>query len=291
MKLEYTKEELSLQAAALEQLFDAVHIVDPYRGVRLDPATLEPQEESAPVPPMDEAGRGLQLVRHGGQETMQISQGIRVDGRPCVLVLYRAMPKDSRATVGAINSYDRALAQYREDIRRDYVTGVYNSRFIHEEYRSYAEKQASRGIPVGAVLLRVNEYWELRNRESREAAECCLNSAAGILQLAVGTDQEHAVLARLEDGLFAAVTVGMPAARLAEWDQAFTALEDAPQAELLHAGHGWGALEQRRRARRHEHHRKQADEFQRPPQPAGHALGGGVIGSFRSHRCPPFPGR
>ena len=70
MKLEYTKEELSLQAAALEQLFDAVHIVDPYRGVRLDPATLEPQEESAPVPPMDEAGRGLQLVRHGGQETM-----------------------------------------------------------------------------------------------------------------------------------------------------------------------------------------------------------------------------
>ena len=96
------------------------------------------------------------------------------------------------------------------------MTGVYNSRFIHEEYRSYAEKQASRGIPVGAVLLRVNEYWELRNRESREAAECCLNSAAGILQLAVGTDQEHAVLARLEDGLFAAVTVGMPAARLAE---------------------------------------------------------------------------
>lgn len=61
------------------------------------------------------------------------------------------MPKDSRATVGAKNSYDRALAQYREDIRRDYVTGVYNSRFIHEEYRSYAEKQASRGIPVGAV--------------------------------------------------------------------------------------------------------------------------------------------
>lgn len=216
MKLEYTKEELSLQAAALQQLFDTVHIVDPYRGVRLDPVTLEPQEESAPVPPMDEAGRGLQLVRHGGQETMQISQGIRVDGRPCVLVLYRAMPKDSRATVGAKNSYDRALAQYREDIRRDYVTGVYNSRFIHEEYRSYAEKQASRGIPVGAVLLRVNEYWELRNRESLEAAECCLNSAAGILQLAVGTDQDHAVLARLEDGLFAAVTVGMPGSRLAE---------------------------------------------------------------------------
>ena len=53
-------------------------------------------------------------------------------------------------------------------------------------------------------------------RAGFEAAECCLNTAAGILQLAVGTDREHAVLARLEEGLFAAVTVGTPAARLAQ---------------------------------------------------------------------------
>ena len=216
MKLEYTKEELSLQAAALQQLFDTVHIVDPYRGVRLDPVTLEPGEESGPIPAMDETGRGLQLIHRDGGEILQLCQGIRVEGRPCVLVLCHAMPHDSRVTVGAKNSYDRALAQYREDIRRDYVTGVYNSRFIHEEYRSYAEKQAACGVPVGAVMLRVNEYWDLLNRESLEAAECCLNSAAGILQLAVGTDQDHAVLARLEDGLFVAVTVGMPASRLAE---------------------------------------------------------------------------
>ena len=97
---------------------------------------------------------------------------------------------------------------------RDYVTGAYNSRYIQEEYRSYAEKQAVQGQPVGAVMLRVNEYWNLRNQESVQAAECCLNTAAGILQLAVGTDHDHAVLARLEDGLFVAITVGMPAAQL-----------------------------------------------------------------------------
>lgn len=216
MKLEYTKEELLQLTAALEQLFDEVHIVDTYHGVRLDPATLEPRGECGPIPSMDESGRGAQLLRRDDKDVMQLCQGIRAEGRPCVLVLYQALPQDSRVTVGARNSYDRALAQYQEDIRRDYVTGVYNSRFIHEEYRSYAEKQAGQGVPVGAVMLRVNEYWDLRNRESLEAAECCLNSAAGILQLAVGTDQDHAVLARLEDGLFVAVTVGMPAARLAE---------------------------------------------------------------------------
>lgn len=62
MKLEYTKEELAVQVAALEQLFETVQIVDPYRGVLLDPATLEAGTESGPVPTLDESGRGMQLV-------------------------------------------------------------------------------------------------------------------------------------------------------------------------------------------------------------------------------------
>ena len=216
MKLEYTKEELAVQIAALEQLFDAVQIMDPYRGVLLDPATMEPRGECGPVPMLDETGRGMQPLQENGRNEMCMYQGIQVGDRPCVLAVHCRLPQDKSASAGAQNSYDRALAQYREDMRRDYVTGAYNSRYIHEEYRQYAEKQAMKGVPVGAVMLRVNEYWNLRNTESQQAAECCLDTAAGIFQLAVGTDHDHAVLARLEDGLFVAVTVGMPAARLAQ---------------------------------------------------------------------------
>ena len=159
-------------------------------------------------------------------------------------------PKDSNATAGAKNSYDRATAQYQDDIRRDYITGVYNTRYIQEEYRSYAEKQATQGNPVGAVMLRVNEYWKLRNKESQQAAECCLNTAAGILQLAVGTDQEHAVLARLEDGLFAAITVGMPAARLAQTiNKALEAARKVFSITLARRGHLHGDHRQRRMGR------------------------------------------
>lgn len=217
MKLEYTKEELAVQIAALEQLFDKVQIVDPYRNALLDPATLEPAGESSPIPMLDETGRGMQLAQaENGRDEMRVYQSIQVDGRPCVLLICCTMPKAGKDTAGARNSYDRALAQYREDMRHDYVTGVYNARYINEEYRSYAEKQAAHGLPVGAVMLRVNEYWNLRNQESLQAAECCLNTAAGILQLAVGTDKDHAVLARLEDGLFVVITVGTPASLLAQ---------------------------------------------------------------------------
>ena len=76
-------------------------------------------------------------------------------------------------------------------------------------------RMAQAGKPAGVVMARVNEYWNLRQTESANAADCCLNMAAGILQLAVGTDDKTAVLARLEDGLFAVVTVGTPAAQMA----------------------------------------------------------------------------
>ena len=64
------------------------------------------------------------------------------------------------------------------------------------------------------VLVRVNEYWAIREKESLAAAGSVLNMAAGLLLLNVGTDPHKAVLARLEDGLFAVVTVGSPAAAM-----------------------------------------------------------------------------
>ena len=59
-------------------------------------------------------------------------------------------------------------------------------------------------------MVRVNEYWQLREQESDSAANCCLNMASGILQLVVGPDHDKAVLARLNDGFFAIVTIGTP---------------------------------------------------------------------------------
>lgn len=215
MKLEYTAAEIAAQITTLRQLFEDVQLVDPRYGVLLDPDSLQEAGEAAPVPSLDEAGHGMQVAPAAQGNELLLYQGIQAAGRPCVLVLHCAMPHAVRHTAGAENSFNRAVVQYQEDLRRDYVTGVYNSAFLNEEYRRYAEKQALQGQPVGAVMIRINEYGQLRDAESTAAANCCLNTAAGILQLATGTEHENAALARLEDGLFAAVSVGTPAAQLA----------------------------------------------------------------------------
>ena len=123
------------------------------------------------------------------------------------------MPHNLQSSAGAENSFNRVLAQMQEELRRDYLTGVYNARYLDTEYRRYAEPQAQAGKPVGVVMARVNEYWNLLREEGTHAADCCLNTAAGILQLAAGPDQQNAVV-RLEDGIFLVVSVGTPAAKL-----------------------------------------------------------------------------
>lgn len=214
MKQDYTIAELQAEIAALQQLFDCVTLADPCRGL-LDPATLQPLDKVAAVPALDANGRGMRIIKAAsGLETV-LAQGIRVEGTPCVLMMQMPMPRVLKAD-GDEDAFTRALSQMQEDLRRDHVTGVYNAVYLNEEFRPHAERAAMDGQPVGVVMLRVNEYWQLREHESSTAADCCLNMAAGILQLAVGPDREKAVLARLNDGFFAVVTLGTPAAKMAK---------------------------------------------------------------------------
>ena len=194
MKQDYTLDELQTEMTALAQLFDSVTLADPRMGL-LDPATLQPLNKVAAMPALDAAGRGLKIEKAADGLRTVIAQGITVADTPCVLLLGMPLPRNLQAD-GAEDAFTRALSQ-------------------NEAFRPRAERAALDGKPVGVVMVRVNEYWQLREKESNSAADCCLNMASGILQLVVGPDHDKAVLARLNDGFFAIVTVGTPAARMA----------------------------------------------------------------------------
>lgn len=213
MKQDYTLDELQTEMTALAQLFDSVTLADPRMGL-LDPATLQPLNKVAAMPALDAAGRGMKIEKAADGLRTVIAQGITVADTPCVLLLGMPLPRNLQAD-GAEDAFTRALSQMQDDLRRDYVTGVYNSVYLNEAFRPRAERAALDGKPVGVVMVRVNEYWQLREKESDSAANCCLNMVSGILQLVVGPDHDKAVLARLNDGFFAIVTVGTPAARMA----------------------------------------------------------------------------
>lgn len=216
MTQEYTLEQLAVQMAALGQMFDEVVLVDPAKMMRLDPKTLEPTEPAETVPPLDASGRAWMPLCRGENVVMVFYQAIRVGMRPCVLAGVHDLPQTMPANSREANAFLRLLAQYREELRHDYVTGVYNRSFLDASYRNYIMEQAGKGEKVSAVVARVNEYGDLCSREGAAAADRCLNTAAGILQIAVGLDQDKSTLVRLEDGIFLVVSVGTDARTMAD---------------------------------------------------------------------------
>ena len=160
MKQDYTIAELQAEMTALQQVFDNVTLADPRMGL-LDPATLQPLNKVAAMPALDSTGRGMQVVKgNDGLETV-LAQGINVEGTPCMLLMQMPLPRSLQAE-GAEDSFIRTLSQMQDDLRRDYVTGAYNAVYLNEQYRPIAERAAMSGTPVGVVLVRVTEYWQLR---------------------------------------------------------------------------------------------------------------------------------
>ena len=146
MKFEYTLAELSTAITALEQVYGKVSVLDPYLGTVLDPATLQPTDKAEELTALDETGRGVQLAQADDGPELVLYQGIQADARPCVLAFHCCMPHNLQSSAGAENSFNRVLAQMQEELRRDYLTGVYNARYLDTEYRRYAEPQVARKL-------------------------------------------------------------------------------------------------------------------------------------------------
>lgn len=196
MKQEYTRSEILSLLDALQQMFPTVRLADPATGNLLDPATLAPDGSACRIPALDGTGRGW-LPASDGKAAMTLYRAVRVDGQPCLVVLDCHLPDPQPAEGREANALRRLISQYQEELSRDYVTGAYNRRYLAEAWLPRHE-----GTDIGIALVRVQEYARICNEFGRDAADCCLNTAAGILQRAAGADPEKVILVRLEDGVF-----------------------------------------------------------------------------------------
>ena len=114
--------------------FDQVTLIDPLAQAEVDPATLQATGHADAVPVLNADGRGWQPIL--GEDTgFVFYQNIQVEHRPFVLAATYFLTADLPANDREANALLRLLGQYREEMRRDYVTGVYNRAFLDSTYR------------------------------------------------------------------------------------------------------------------------------------------------------------
>lgn len=206
MQQNYTAVRLAEQTTFLRGLFDRVLLLDAVTGAVLDPVTLDQTGPAPlPLPALDEQGRAWEPVcedQNFENVTLYCYQAVTVEGRACLLAVGRVLEAPPSYDRRETEAFHRQIRRHQEELRRDYVTGVYNRRYLLEEYRPRATALAAAGKPLAMALVRVNEYKALCADEGAEAADGCLNTAAGILGTAIDPAWEASVLARCEDGIF-----------------------------------------------------------------------------------------
>lgn len=209
--MEYTRSQLIDQIANLGRLFDEVFVVDAATSRRLDLDTMQPTDAIESMPDLDENGRAWRPLYGAQGNSMALYWSVQPDHHPCVMVAVYRLPDRLNVSNREAAAFSRMLTQCRSEMCRDYVTGVYNRSFLDADFRARVAKAAAAGEPVSVVMVRVNEYARLCRTESVAAADRCLTTAAGILSLAVGPEQENTPLVRLEDGVFLVVGIGTDA--------------------------------------------------------------------------------
>ena len=143
--MEYTREQLTAQIQAMQPMFDDVVLVDPSAGQKLDPVTLQPTGPAREVPRLDERGRAWEPLFEDDDISLVLYWSVRPDGRPLVLAgTYRLPHVDAGGTREA-NAFTRMMAQCREELCRDYVTGVYNRAYLDAAFRGRITAAASSG--------------------------------------------------------------------------------------------------------------------------------------------------
>lgn len=131
---EFTLEQIGMQVTALQNFFDQVTLIDPLAQAEVNPATLQATGHADAVPVLNADGRGWQPIL--GEDTgFVFYQNIQVENRPFVLAATYFLTADLPANDREANALLRLLGQYREEMRRDYVTGVYNRAFLDSAYR------------------------------------------------------------------------------------------------------------------------------------------------------------
>ena len=150
---EFTLEQIGMQVTALQNFFDQVTLIDPLAQAEVDPATLQATGHADAVPVLNADGRGWQPIL--GEDTgFVFYQNIQVENRPFVLAATYFLTADLPANDREANALLRLLGQYREEMRRDYVTGVYNRAFLDSTYRKKVAAAACAGKPVSGCCPR-----------------------------------------------------------------------------------------------------------------------------------------
>lgn len=207
MKTQYTKEELRAAVAALKEHFDKVECVDQNTGCRIDIEKWETTDQCVIGRVGINGTLGNSICRTWVSDE-RFYQGycrmIQVDGQHCILI----MQSDITETMDANEEFYGVMEQFNRSMYRDQSTGMYNRRYLEEQYAARALLRHAKGTELSIAVVRINEYSSVKTQYGQEAAERLLGTAASVLQRQINLETNDGAVARFGEDQFCISCIG-----------------------------------------------------------------------------------
>lgn len=226
MKTQYTKGELRAAVVALKEHFDKVDCVDQGTGRRIDVDNWELTDLCLIGRVGINGTMGSNICRTwtaNGRFYQGYCRRVQVEEQPCILI----MQSDITETMDANAEFYGVMEQFNRSMYRDQATGVYNRRYLEEQYAARALLRHTRGTEVSIALVQVNEYDTVKAELGREAAERLLGTAASVLQRQINLETQDGAVARFSENQFCISCIGHSKEHFAQ------CLSDMPQQETM----------------------------------------------------------
>lgn len=207
MKTQYTRAELRAAVDAMKEHFDKVDCVDQSTGLRIDVDKWELTDLCLLGRVGTTSTMGSNICRTW-VSNKRFYQGycrmIRVEDQPCILI----MQSDITESMDANEDFYGVMEQFNRSMYRDQSTGMYNCRYLEEQYAARALMLYAKGTEVSIALVRVNEYSSVKEEFGTEAAERLLGTAASVLQRQINLETKDGAVARFSENQFCISCIG-----------------------------------------------------------------------------------
>lgn len=144
-----------------------------------------------------------------------------------VLSAAREAQARNRQALFEVNEARQEAEQFREQARRDPLTGLRNRRYVDEQLPGLIEQAARTGVPLWAALLDLDHFKQINDLCTHEAGDRVL---AEVARLLIASEPAGGFAARLGGEEFLLVVSGMDGAQV-------TAFLERVRATV--AGHPW----------------------------------------------------
>jgi diguanylate cyclase (GGDEF)-like protein len=192
-----TLEEMKELIAMMKKEFDMVRLVEPIRQQVVDCEDLKATgevcsdvwhrctrcENCSSNRALHNRNKAFKIEMVDDKAVLVISRYVEVEGRPMVIEIINDATDDFLLDSDREDTLGRIIKSYNDKIMTDPLTGVYNRRFLDENFVPSLDCCYDADVPINVAIMDIDDFKRINDSYGHQAGDVLLRDIAGFWKL------------------------------------------------------------------------------------------------------------